>query len=45
MNDTLGETIAGAFMEAHGRESYLTLVFARQGDAWLVVHDQNTPIR
>ena len=26
-------------------ESYLTLVFARQGDAWLMVHDQNTPIR
>ncbi len=25
--------------------SYLTLVFARQGDRWVMVHDQNTPIR
>lgn len=26
-------------------ESYLTLVFERQGDAWLMVQDQNTPIK
>ena len=26
-------------------ESYLTLVFERQGDAWVMVQDQNTPIR
>ena len=26
-------------------ESYLTLVFERQGDSWLMVQDQNTPIR
>src|SRR4051812_41573797 len=25
--------------------SYLTLVFARQGDRWVMVHDQNTPIK
>jgi ketosteroid isomerase-like protein len=25
--------------------SYLTLVFARQGGRWVMVHDQNTPIR
>jgi len=25
--------------------SYLTLVFERQGDAWLMVQDQNTPIQ
>jgi hypothetical protein len=27
------------------RASYLTLVFERQGDAWLMVQDQNTPIK
>jgi hypothetical protein len=26
-------------------ESYLTLVFERQGDAWVMVQDQNTPIK
>jgi len=26
-------------------ESYLTLVFERQGDQWLMVQDQNTPIK
>jgi ketosteroid isomerase-like protein len=26
-------------------ESYLTLVFERQGDQWLLVQNQNTPIR
>ena len=25
--------------------SYLTLVFERQGDQWLLVQSQNTPIR
>jgi ketosteroid isomerase-like protein len=25
--------------------SYLTLVFARSGEKWVMVHDQNTPIR
>lgn len=25
--------------------SILTLVFARSGERWLLVHDQNTPIR
>jgi uncharacterized protein (TIGR02246 family) len=25
--------------------SYLTLVFQRQGDQWVMVQDQNTPIR
>jgi ketosteroid isomerase-like protein len=25
--------------------SVLTLIFARQGDRWVMVHDQNTPIR
>jgi ketosteroid isomerase-like protein len=25
--------------------SYLTLVFARQGDRWVMVQDQNTPIK
>jgi ketosteroid isomerase-like protein len=25
--------------------SYLTLVFQRQGDRWVMVHDQNTPIK
>jgi ketosteroid isomerase-like protein len=25
--------------------SYLTLVFARRGDTWVMVHDQNTPIK
>jgi ketosteroid isomerase-like protein len=25
--------------------SYLTLVFARQGDRWVMVQDQNTPVR
>ena len=26
-------------------QSFLTLVFERQGDAWLMVQDQNTPIQ
>lgn len=26
-------------------ESYLTLVFQRQGDRWMMVQDQNTPCR
>jgi ketosteroid isomerase-like protein len=26
-------------------ESYLTLVFERRGDEWLMVQDQNTPIK
>jgi uncharacterized protein (TIGR02246 family) len=26
-------------------ESYLTLVFRRQGGEWLMVQDQNTPVR
>lgn len=26
-------------------ESYLTLVFERRGGRWLMVQDQNTPIR
>ena len=26
-------------------ESYLTLVFERRDDAWVMVHDQNTPIK
>jgi uncharacterized protein (TIGR02246 family) len=26
-------------------ESYLTLVFERRGDQWLMVQDQNTPVR
>jgi ketosteroid isomerase-like protein len=34
---------------ADGRQihetSYLTLIFARQGGKWVMVHDQNTPIR
>ena len=25
--------------------SYLTLAFQRQGDRWVMVHDQNTPIK
>lgn len=25
--------------------SYLVLVFKRQGDRWVMVHDQNTPVR
>ncbi len=25
--------------------SVLTLIFARRGDRWVMVHDQNTPIR
>jgi uncharacterized protein (TIGR02246 family) len=25
--------------------SYLTLIFARRGDTWVMVHDQNTPIK
>jgi uncharacterized protein (TIGR02246 family) len=25
--------------------SYLTLVFARQGDKWVMVQDQNTPVK
>jgi ketosteroid isomerase-like protein len=35
------------YREDGGRpvESYLTLVFERQGDAWLMVQDQNTPIK
>ena len=27
------------------QESYLTLVFQRRGERWLMVQDQNTPIR
>lgn len=27
------------------QQSYLTLVFRRDGDAWAMVQDQNTPIR
>jgi ketosteroid isomerase-like protein len=26
-------------------ESYLTLVFERRGDEWLMVQDQNTPVK
>ncbi len=26
-------------------ESYLTLVFRREGDKWVMVQDQNTPVR
>lgn len=35
------------YREGGGRpvESYLTLVFERQGDQWLMVQDQNTPIK
>jgi len=39
----------GDYVEAHrawfSSESYLTLVFERQGDQWLLVQNQNTPIR
>lgn len=32
------------FKETLGR-SYLTLVFEKRGDKWLMVQDQNTPIQ
>jgi ketosteroid isomerase-like protein len=31
--------------DARSSESYLTLVFERQGDQWLMVQDQNTPLK
>jgi len=31
--------------DAKKSESYLTLVFERRGGGWLMVQDQNTPIR
>lgn len=31
--------------EPHRAESFLTLVFRRDGDRWVMVQDQNTPVR
>ena len=31
--------------DAKRSESYLTLVFEKRGGEWLMVQDQNTPIR
>ncbi len=31
--------------ETHQEESFLTLVFRREGDKWVMVQDQNTPVR
>ena len=47
-----GSDLGVAVLELDYREppavrsrSYLTLVFRREGDRWLMVQDQNTPIR
>lgn len=47
-NDTLGVAVLHLdYREAPATrsESYLTLVFERRGDRWLMVQDQNTPIK